>query len=160
MRADLIAVPGAAVRPDGSPSPALRRRVEAGVALWQAGVAPKLVVSGGVVTFPPAEGLVGTALAAELGVPEEALIAEVLATDTLDNARQVAQLGLGPRVVVVTDDVHLARALLCFGRFFAQVHGVGCRSPRRWQRLPRELGALVSDAWRSRDLRPAGPDGP
>ncbi|MFT6818064.1 MAG: uncharacterized SAM-binding protein YcdF (DUF218 family) [Myxococcota bacterium] len=140
---DLIVVPGAAVRFDGSPSPALARRVKAGAALWKAGHAPILVVSGGVVTHPPAEGMVGTRLAAQLKVPVTALVAETVARTTAENALYSSHLNLGPRVLVVTDDFHVARCDVLFRRHFDEVCVVGCRSPHRFRFGLRETIAVL-----------------
>jgi uncharacterized SAM-binding protein YcdF (DUF218 family) len=142
--ADAIVVPGAAVRPDGTASPALARRARAGAEAWRAGLAPRLVLTGGIVRHPPAEAVVAAAIARRLGVPEEALVLEIEARTTAENARRVAALGLGRRVIVVTDDFHAARCHLWFSRCFDHVALIAVRSPHRWRRLPREL---ASTAW-------------
>ena len=41
---DCIMVLGAAVRPDGSPSPMLQERLDKGIELYNAGVAPKIIM--------------------------------------------------------------------------------------------------------------------
>ncbi len=140
---DLIVVPGAAVRPDGSASPALERRVRAGVSLFQLGLAPVLVVSGGVVTYPPAEAIVGVRLAETLHIPSTALVCEPTARTTAENAARTAQLGLGQRVLVMTDDFHVARCDVLFGRHFSEVCVVGCRSPHRFRLGLRETLAVL-----------------
>ena len=106
---------GAAVRPDGTPSPAVARRVGHAVALWQSGQVGLLVLSGGVRTHPPTEAEVMARLCREAGVPDEALLLETRALTTEDNMRLAQPLlaGLGCRdVVIVTDRYHAARARL------------------------------------------------
>ena len=51
--ADAVVVLGAAVWPGERPSPALQRRIDRGVELWQAGRAPVLVPTGGLGRYPP-----------------------------------------------------------------------------------------------------------
>ena len=111
--ADAIVVLGAAVWPGERPSPALRRRIDRGVELWQAGVAPLLVPTGGVGRYPPSEAEVMARVAREAGVPADALVLESRATSTLTNAAYVAALA-GERgwrsVGVVSEPYHVLRA--------------------------------------------------
>jgi uncharacterized SAM-binding protein YcdF (DUF218 family) len=111
--ADAVVVLGARVLPGGVPSGALRARTEKAVELYQRGVAPRLVFSGGVGVNPPSEARVMLALATRLGVPAEACILEEESHSTEENARLAAKLlrTLGARrVVVVSDPYHLLRA--------------------------------------------------
>nr|AYM52271.1 hypothetical protein [Stigmatella aurantiaca Sg a15] len=111
--ADVLVVLGARVLPGGVPSGALFARVEKAVALYQQGVAPRLLFSGGLGVHPPSEAQVMRALAVRLGVPTEACILEEQSHSTEQNARYSAELlrALGAqRVVVVSDPYHLLRA--------------------------------------------------
>ena len=65
---DAAIILGAMVRPDGSPSPALRRRVEHGVSLVQTGKVGYLLMSGGAVRHPVPEAEVMRNLALDLAV--------------------------------------------------------------------------------------------
>lgn len=116
--ADAVVVLGAPLAPDGSLSEVLRERVEAGFALWRAGGAPRLCVTGG-----PSRGRTEADAMAEavvaLGVPERALVVERAARTTAENAANVAAL-LRPqgatRVWVVTQPFHARRARWLFRR--------------------------------------------
>ena len=66
---DVIVVMGAAVWPSGVPSPALKRRLDHGVFLWQKRYSENLLLTGGTGRFPPAEALVMRRLALAAGVP-------------------------------------------------------------------------------------------
>jgi uncharacterized SAM-binding protein YcdF (DUF218 family) len=110
---DVVVVLGARVLPDGQPSPALRARIEKAVDLYHQGVAPRLLFSGGVGLYPPAEARVMKELAVRLGVPAEACLVEEQSHSTEQNARFSADVlrSLGARrVVVVSDPYHLLRA--------------------------------------------------
>lgn len=110
---DVVVVLGARVLPDGQPSPALRARIEKAVDLYHQGVAPRLLFSGGVGLYPPAEARVMRDLAVRLGVPPEACLTEEQSHSTEQNARFSADVlrSLGARrVVVVSDPYHLLRA--------------------------------------------------
>lgn len=138
---DGIIVPGCAVWEGGRPSPALERRTRHAVNLWRAGLATRIVLTGGVGRVPPAEATVAAELARSLGVPEEALLLERDSVSTHENARLASTLQdeHGPigrwRVLVVTDGYHCWRCERLFGRYFAQVRAVGSQpGPRLRQR--------------------------
>ena len=123
---DAIVVAGCRVLPDGQPSLALKRRTRLAVALWQAGVAPRIVFTGGVGTWPPSEARAAADYAAGLGVPPEARTLEERSTSTEENARFAAEaLPPGSRVVIVTDGYHVFRAERVFERYFTEVRGSG-----------------------------------
>lgn len=111
--ADAIVVLGAAVWPGERPSPALRRRIDRGVELWRAGLAPALVPTGGLGRYPPSEAEVMARVAGRAGVPADALVLESQATSTLTSAESVAALARerGWRsVIMVSQPYHLLRA--------------------------------------------------
>lgn len=113
MPSDALVVLGARVLPGGVPSGSLQARVERAVELYQRGLAPRLVFSGGVGVNPPSEAQVMRALAVQLGVPAEACILEEQSHSTEQNARYSAELlrSMGARrVLVVSDPYHLLRA--------------------------------------------------
>lgn len=155
FQAKVIIVLGAAVKAHGVPSNALRRRVEHAVALWKAGVAPRLLMSGGLGKHPPAEAELMKTLAMQLGVPEDAILIEPLGVSTLDSAKKCAALlktinRIAPgqattdnnrhkiAIVLVTDDFHMQRAVMAFRHFGleATADGVSAQaqqlSPGRW----------------------------
>ena len=109
-KADAILIFGAGVQADGSPSILLRSRTRHAFELWQAGFAPKIVCTGGVGTFSPAESVVQTRLLLGWGVPASAIVREEKSTSTRENALFAAPL-LAPRaqVIAVSDPFHLWR---------------------------------------------------
>jgi len=115
-RADAIVVLGCRLKPDGSPSGSLRRRVALGVRLYQEGAAPILLLSGGG-TGPCPEAAAMQDLALAAGVPESALLVEAESRNTSENARNSARLLRADgksRVLLVSDRLHLPRAALLF----------------------------------------------
>jgi uncharacterized SAM-binding protein YcdF (DUF218 family) len=111
-----IVVLGAKTLGDGRPSPAIERRMQAAFALYRAGIASILVLSGGGErAVPEAEVMRRLALAA--GLPEAALIVEPRSRNTLENATETARL-LADRgisaVILVTDRYHAPRARVLF----------------------------------------------
>jgi len=128
---DAIVVPGCAVRPDGTPSMALARRVRHAVHAWRSGYAPRIILTGGVGRYPPAEAIVAAELARDLGVPPSALLTEADSTTTRENAAMAAALSCEGvpiqdwRVLVLTDGYHAWRCGRLFSRHFAQATARG-----------------------------------
>ncbi len=90
--------------------------MQVALALYHAGVAPALLLSGG--GHPVSEAEVMRRLALAAGVPESALLVEPLSRNTLENATHVAGLLAsrpGTAIILVTDRYHAFRARLLFG---------------------------------------------
>ena len=110
--ADAIIVLGAA-QWNGQPSPVLQQRLDHALELYEAGLAPLIVLTGGKQeedTFT--EATTGYNYLREHGVPDEALLKEVNGTSTWDSLRATRRF-LEDRdahsVVLVTDDYHAYR---------------------------------------------------
>ena len=120
--ADAIVVLGGGVNADGTLTRIAETRVERAVELYQHRVAPRVIMSGrcslGGPEPPRTEAAAMAGHARALGVPEDALLLEEVARDTLGNAYFVRELFLEPngwtRIRVVTSDFHLSRAAWVF----------------------------------------------
>lgn len=116
--AAVIIVLGGDMTRDNTMGSQTRNRVEAGVALYKAGAAPRIHFTGG----RPGEGQPGPgdqmrALAISLGVPEGAATAENQSLSTLQNAllsRPVLGSAADGPVILVTDGFHMARSWASF----------------------------------------------
>ncbi|GAB5602076.1 YdcF family protein [Thermus sp. FJN-A] len=96
----------------GRPSPALERRLEAALALYRQGVAPRIAVAGGKAPGDRfSEGEVGCRYLRQRGVPQEALLCETESQNTYENLLFLKPHLSGP-LLLVTDAPHLGRALL------------------------------------------------
>lgn len=117
---DAAIILGAMVLPDGSPSPALARRVGLGVELARSGRVGHLLMSGGPVRHPVPEAHVMRGMALESGIASERLHVEDASVNTIGNARLsrplIEERGWR-RLLVVTDACHMARSLYIFHRF-------------------------------------------
>jgi uncharacterized SAM-binding protein YcdF (DUF218 family) len=143
---DAIVVAGCRVMPDGTPSDALRDRVRLAAALWHDGAAPVLVLTGGVGAFSPSEAAAAAALAAELGVPESAMILESASTSTEENARLAALHTPARSVLVVSDAYHVFRVRRVFARHFEVVEATGSTT-HPWPRLRGALREVAAVGW-------------
>lgn len=89
-------------------------RLTRGLLLHRAGVAPRVVLAGGVADphgHKPAESEAMYRLAVALGIPEEVLARDLRSRTTTGNAREVRKLlPDAQRIVLVTSALHLPRA--------------------------------------------------
>jgi uncharacterized SAM-binding protein YcdF (DUF218 family) len=116
--ADAIVVMGAA-QYDGRPSPIFRARLEHAVDLYQAGVAPYLIVTGGKAEGDrTTEAATAREYAIGRGVPPESILMEDQARTTLASVRAVSTIlrdaDLGT-AVFVSDRQHMLRVLRMAG---------------------------------------------
>jgi uncharacterized SAM-binding protein YcdF (DUF218 family) len=110
--ADAIVVFGAAEYA-GHPSPVLRARLDHAFDLFQKGIAPVVITTGGAASDPSfSEGGVGRDYLMRRGIPERNLIAETQGSDTAQSAVRIAVImranGLRS-CVAVSDAYHIFR---------------------------------------------------
>jgi uncharacterized SAM-binding protein YcdF (DUF218 family) len=108
-----IVVMGAA-QWNGKPSPVLRGRLDHAVELYDAGVAPLIVVTGGKQDGDATtQGRSGYDYLREQGVPDGAIKVEVQGTNSFEELSASSlilhQAGVGDDVVIVTDPYHALR---------------------------------------------------
>jgi uncharacterized SAM-binding protein YcdF (DUF218 family) len=110
--ADAIVVFGAAEY-SGRPSPVLRARLDHALSLFQRGIAPVVITTGGAADDPHySEGGVGRDYLMRHGVPERSLIAETQGRDTSESAVRVAVIMRANNLhscVAVSDAYHVYR---------------------------------------------------
>lgn len=138
--ADAIIVLGAAVRPDGSASPALRDRVVTACDLYREGLASHLVLSGGHTPGRPvSEAACMRELALTEGVPAMALILDEAGWTTeatVRNTKRITQEHGWERVLFVSHDYHLARIKLRAERHGLQAVTVPAEETVVWRAKP------------------------
>ena len=112
--ADAIVVLGAA-QYDGRPSPVFRARLDHAVDLYEAGIAPYLVVTGGKAQGDrTTEGAAARAFAIARGVPPSAILVEDRSRTTLESLHAVAGLLRDRQLasaIFVSDRTHMLRVL-------------------------------------------------
>lgn len=149
-QADVIVVFGCLVRADGTPSMALADRVCTGVELYQAGLADRLIFSGGPGEGPTHEAVAMQRLAMQLGVPASAIEVDLVGLNTQATVRNVVardREGRQPRVLAVSHFYHLPRIKLCFRRAGWDVLTVPANESRELYHLPRYLMREVVALW-------------
>ena len=110
--ANAIVVLGAA-QYVGRPSPVLRARLDHGIALYERGLAPRLVLTGGTGQGDTlSEAAVGRRYVMRHGVPDSAILLENHGRTTSESLRAVAELLLArgdTAVILVSDPFHMLR---------------------------------------------------
>lgn len=132
--ADCLVVLGAAVWPDGQPSPVLRDRLSRAAQLYHEGVADKIICSGGVGKYPPAEAEVGKQFLMKAGVAEQNILMEATSSSTAEQAERIKQIcdreGFDS-IALVTSFYHEKRAIRLFsGAGFKHIEDARCTHER------------------------------
>ena len=152
-----IVIFGAAVRPDGTPSETLRRRVEAASRHAQGSEWVRFVPTGAAGRYGPSEASVMKDLLMKSGVGIERILMEETGRDTLSSARAILKLSreyeFGTPVMVATSAYHLPRclAVLCLLGISARpcpppAEPASARFWKRWYWRLREIPALPYDS--------------
>lgn len=112
-RADAILVLGRRLK-GNAPTEVFRARLAHAAELWRGGLAPRIVVAGGLTgDANRSEAEAGLDWLRAQGIPEEALVAEGRSQHTLENlffVRDLAQTQRWQALLLVSDGLHLARA--------------------------------------------------
>jgi uncharacterized SAM-binding protein YcdF (DUF218 family) len=152
--ADVILVLGAAEY-RGRPSPVLRSRLDHALTLYEQGLAPRIMTTGGAGGDPVfTEGAVGRAYLINQGVPPEAIIVETEGESTVHSIALTAEIlrRMDLRsVIVVSDGYHIYRVKEMLESQGLRVYG----SPRKehnpdpvheqWNYLKQAIGYVL---WR------------
>ena len=121
---DCILVLGCKIKPDGSPSNMLEDRLETGVTLWQKGASQKLLMSGdhGRVEYNEVGAMKQYAL--DKGVPSSAVFMDHAGFSTYDSIYRVKEIFEARKVLIVTQEYHLYRALYLAEKMGVDAYGV------------------------------------
>jgi len=148
--ADAIVVLGAAAY-DAVPSPVFRERIEHGLALYRRGQARRLIFTGGYggqgARF--AESEVARRYAIQRGIPADAIWTETRSQTTCQNLLETRRLlheQGWDKVIVVSDPLHMARALRLSRRL--GINAVTSPTPSsRFRSLKPWFNFLAREVW-------------
>ena len=152
-----IIIFGAGLRPDGTPSPTLSRRIEAAAAFGRTLVDPLYLPTGGVGRFGASEAAAMAASLRAAGVNARDILPEETASDTFASVLACRAMleGIGHRgpVYAASSAYHLPRCLLLLRLAGVAASAVpppalpaSSRWHRRWFWRLREVAALPWDA--------------
>ena len=140
---DCILVLGAGVR-NGSPRPMLQDRLDYALKLYNDGVAPKLIMSGDHGRKEYDEVNIMKEYAIERGVPSEDIFMDHAGFSTYESIYRARDIFKVKKMVIVTQEYHLYRALYVANRL--GIEAVGYASdPRQYAgQLYRELREILA----------------
>ena len=116
---------GAAVRPDGSASSALRRRADTAAKLFLEGHVDQIIASGGVPQAGRSEAELIAEICIQSGVPSSAITEENKSGTTFENIRNcIDLLPKDAQVTLVTDRYHSFRAQMVAREFELNTNSV------------------------------------
>ena len=127
---------GASVHPDGTPSGILQDRLDDGIALYFAGAAPKIIMSGDNGTESYNECWAMKQYAISQGVPSEDVFCDHAGFSTYETMYRARHVFGAERIVVATQTYHLYRALY-------DAQGVGMEAIG----VPSDYGEYANQSW-------------
>ncbi|MET0789819.1 MAG: ElyC/SanA/YdcF family protein [Cellulomonas sp.] len=135
---------GAGLRPDGSPSVYLTRRLDAARALYERGAVDVILVSGDNAHANHDEPTAMLDWLVAHGVPADDVVRDHAGFDTHDSCVRAHDVFGVDAAVVVTQDYHLRRALFSCGEAGIAVTGFGVSS--------QSVRPVQAFTWRAREL--------
>lgn len=143
---DCILVLGCGVRPDGEPSLMLRDRLNTGLALYEAGAAPKLLMSGdhGRKEYDEVNAMKAVALNA--GVPAQDIFLDHAGFSTYESMVRAVEVFQVRRVIVVSQRYHLYRAVYDARAMGLEAWGVAAEDIAYAGQLVREAREILARA--------------
>ncbi len=141
---DCILVLGCGIRPDGSPTPMLASRLARGAELYQAGWADKVLLSGDNSGETYNELATMERVILELGVPQEALLMDHAGFSTYESIHRAKEEFSVQRVVIVTQEYHLYRALYLADALGLEACGVAAAPRNDAGQIGRSLREILA----------------
>ena len=114
---------GAGLWRDGSPTPVLRDRVKTAADLYFSGKVEKLLMSGDNRYVEYNEPAAMRSYALQLGVPDEAIVLDFAGRRTYDTCYRARNIFEVERVILVTQEFHLPRAVYVCNALGVEAHG-------------------------------------
>ena len=121
---DCILVLGCFVKDDGRPSDMLFDRLTRGVALYDLGAAPKLLMSGDHGREEYDEVAAMKQFAMDKGIPSENVFMDHAGFSTYESIYRAKEIFQADKILIVTQEYHLYRALYIANQLGVEAYGV------------------------------------
>ena len=141
---DSILVLGAGVRADGSPSLMLNDRLKMGIKLYQEGAAPKLLMSGDHGRKDYNEVQTMKNIAVEEGIPSEDVFMDHAGFSTYDSLYRARDVFQAKKIVIVTQEYHLPRALHIARSLGLEAYGIPADTRRYAGQFNRDIREIIA----------------
>ncbi len=121
---DCILVLGCGVKADGEPSAMLHDRLQQGVALFEAGAAPKLLMSGdhGRENYDEVDAM--KQFAVDAGIASEDVFMDHAGFSTYESMYRAKEIFQAEKIIIVTQGYHLYRAMYIAEQLGLEAYGV------------------------------------
>lgn len=153
LDADCIIVLGAGIVDNETPTPMLKDRLDAGILLYNLGVAPKVLLTGDNGQDYHNEIRVMLSYLLDAGIPSEDIFCDHAGFSTYDSMYRAQDIFDVKKAIVVTQTYHLYRALYIGESLGMTVMGIGSDQERysgQSMREVREVLARVKDFFKSK----------
>lgn len=141
---DCIVVLGCLVEKDGTPSNMLEDRLRRGIELYEAGVAPKLLMSGDHGRTAYDEVNVMKQVAVDAGIPSEDVFMDHAGFSTYETIYRAKEIFGAERILIVTQEYHLYRALYIAERLGVEAYGVAANYRTYQNQVNRDLREVLA----------------
>lgn len=125
-KADAVLVLGARVYEDGTPSPVLQDRLDYGYAVYEAELAPKIIVSGDHGSKEYNEVRAMKQYLIDKGVPEEDIFMDHAGFDTYDSMYRAKEIFQVKSLIIATQQYHIYRSVYIANRLGLEAQGYPC----------------------------------
>lgn len=147
---DCILVLGCGIHDDGSPSAMLHDRLRRGVELYEAGAAPKLLMSGdhGRKGYDEVDTM--KSFAVEAGIPAQDVFMDHAGFSTYESMVRAKEIFQAEKIIIVTQEYHLYRSIYIAEQLGLEAYGVSSnyRRYRNQDKMnTREVLARVKDVF-------------
>ena len=142
--ADCILVLGCRVYEDGTPSHMLEDRLQQSVELFELGAAPKLLMSGDHGQQEYDEVNTMKRYAVEHGVASSAVFMDHAGFSTYESVYRAKEVFQVQRVIIVTQEYHLYRALYIAEAFGLDAYGVDADYRTYWGQTKRDIREILA----------------
>ena len=144
FKADCILVLGCGVKNDGTPSDMLYDRIKKGVELYKNGVAPKLLMSGDHGRKNYDEVNVMREYAEKMGVAQEDIFMDHAGFSTYDSILRAKKVFCSERIIIVSQEYHLYRALFIAKKFGIAAQGASADYHIYYGQFKRDIREILA----------------
>ncbi|HBL85128.1 MAG: SanA protein [Clostridiales bacterium GWF2_38_85] len=148
LNADCIIVLGAYVMPNGYPSDMLEDRILRGIELYENGASGKIIMSGDHGQSEYDEVNIMKQYAVEKGIPSSDIFMDHAGFSTYESLYRARDIFLAKKVIIITQEYHLYRALYIAEQLGLEAYGVASNQHEyigQTNRDIREILARVKD---------------
>ncbi len=141
---DCILVLGCGVLPDGTPTAMLEDRLKRGIELYENGAAPKLLMSGdnGQQEYDEVNAMKNYALACN--IPSTDVFMDHAGFSTYESVYRARDIFQAKKVIIVTQQYHLHRALHIAERLGLEAYGVSADYRAYWGQTQRDIREILA----------------